>query len=230
MGEGKLSSFIQKVTLGLKAASLLTRVMSHYTKDPTMKIRVLCMVALFGILAGGCSRETEMPNSPDIFLEEFFVLNPSNGQTSVPLNAPIILSFAKPVDRSIVERSLFLISENAMADSLCPVSTTIGHGNMSDAMADSAKQHHLDRYHATSGKFLWNTESTRCTFQPDSLMTPRTSYMLRMNREMTQMFDQRMGSMGMMGGHGTGVMIGEMMFHFFTMDTTGLGGGHSGHH
>ena len=54
--------------------------------------------------------------------------------------------------------------------------------------------------------------------------------MLRMNREMTKMIEQRMGSMGMMGGHGTGMISGEMMFHFFTMDTTSLGSGHNGHH
>lgn len=182
------------------------------------------------VLVAGCANEAAAPISPENNQEDFLALKPADGESSVRLDAPVILTFAKPVDRAAVERGLLLISERAMADSLCPVSQTMDHGNMMGSMVDSSKMHHLDQYHASKGSFTWNTNSTQCMFQPDSLMTPKTSYMLRMNREMTQMIEQRLGSMGMMGGHGTGMMSSEMMFHFFTMDTTGLGNGHNGHH
>lgn len=193
-----------------------------------MSIKYVAMLVV--VFVAGCANEAAAPTSPENNLEDFLAFKPAAGESSVRLDAPVILTFAKPVDRAAVERGFRLISERIMADSLCPVSKSMDHGDMVNSMADSAKMRHLDQYHVTSGTFTWNSESTRCTFQPDSLMTPRTSYMLRMNREMTQMIEQRMGSMGMMGGHGTGMMSGEMMSHFFTIDTTGLGSGHGGHH
>jgi len=171
-----------------------------------------------------------MPDEPELFQESSLVLNPADGAASVRLDAAIELSFSRPMDRAVVQRGLHLIGENAMADSLCPVSQTMGHGSMGNSMIDSSKMRHLDQYHSTRGRLIWNADSTRCTFQPDSMMTPRTLYMIHMDREMTFMMEQRMGKMGMMGGHGSGSMGGEMMFHFFTLDTTKSGSGHSSHH
>lgn len=193
-----------------------------------MRIKYVAIVIAF--LVSACSKETIGPTSPQDAMDSFLALYPSDGETSVRLDAPVILTFTKPVDRATVERGFHLVSEKAMADSICPVSQTMGHGNMTDSMVDTSKMHHLNQYHSSRGRFIWNVEGTRCTFEPDSMMTPRTLYMVHMDREMTQMMEQRLGSMGMMGGHGTGFMSGEMMFHYFTMDTTGSGSGHSGHH
>lgn len=182
------------------------------------------------LLAGGCSKETTMPDQPETLVESFLFLNPADGQTSVRLDAPITLTFARSLDRAVVERGFHLIREKDMADSLCPVSSIVDHGSMMSAMADSATMAHIDRNHTTPGRFLWNADSTGCSFTPDSLLSPQTRYMIHMDREMSQMMEQRVGSMGTMDGHGTGIMSGEMMFHFFTIDTTSSGGGHSGHH
>lgn len=193
-----------------------------------MAIRYISILIVF--LAAGCSKEATMPTSPENTLEEFLALSPTDGETSIRLDAPVVLLFTKPVARAAVERGFHLIGERAMADSTCPISRTMGHGNMMGSMIDSSKMRHLDQYHSTKGKFMWNTDSTRCTFQPDSMMTPRTQYMIHMDREMTQMMEQQRGGMGMTGGHGTGMMSGEMLFHFFTMDTTKSGNSHSQHH
>lgn len=155
---------------------------------------------------------------------------PSDGANGVRLDAQIALTFLKPVEKTVVERDLHLISEREMADSLCPVSKTMAHGNMTMTMMDSGKMHHLDQVHSTRGRFSWNSDSTRCTYAPDSLMTPRTQYMIHLGRDMVEMIERRVGSMEMMSGHGTGMMSSEMMFHFSTMDTTSTGGGHNGHH
>ena len=175
----------------------------------------------------GCSRDslpvTASQQSP-------IVVNPGDGQSGVRLDAGIILTFAEPVDRSVVERDFHLISEWAMADSLCSFSADMNHGNMMTAMSDSTKMHHLDQNHSTRGGFLWNNESTVSTFKPDSMMTPKMQYMIHMGREMVEMMENRVGAMGMMGGHGSGMMSNDMMLHFWTMDTTGTGGGHRGHH
>lgn len=193
-----------------------------------MTMKYVSILIVF--LAVGCSKETAVPTSPQNTLEEFLALNPADGETSIRLDAPVVLIFTKPVARAAVERGFHLISERAMADSTCAFSQTMGHGNMMNAMADSAKMHHLDQYHSTLGRFMWNTDSTRCAFQPDSMMAPRTQYMIHMDRGMTQMMELQRGGMGMMGGHGTGMMSGEMLFHFFTMDATKPGNSHSQHH
>lgn len=181
------------------------------------------------VLAGACSKETTMPDQPETLVQSFLLLNSADGQSSVRLDALITLVFAKSLDRAVVERGFHLISEKAMADSLCPVSSTKDHGNMMSAMADSVTMDHIDRNHTTPGRFLWNADSTGCTFKPDSLLSPQTLYMIHMDRAMTQMMERRVGSMGMTEGHATGMMSGEMMFHFSTIDTTASGSGHDGH-
>lgn len=196
-----------------------------------MSTKYFFVVILFAFAAAGCSKDSDMTSSSGNATESILTLNPVDNATSVRLDAPVTLTFAKSVDRAIVERGFHLISERAMADSLCPVSPMMGHGNMMGSMADSSKMHHLDQYHMTKGKFIWNSDSTQCTFKPDSMMMPKTQYMMHIDRDMTQMMEQRMSGMGMMGGHGTGMMSGEMMLHFTTLDTTQTGGsGHDGHH
>jgi hypothetical protein len=157
-------------------------------------------------------------------------VDPGEGQTGVRLDAGVILSFTEPVDRSVVERDFHLISERAMADSLCPVSNAMSHGNMMISMMDSTKMHHLDLIHSTRGKFVWNADNTQCTFRPDSMMAPKMQYMIHFGPDMVGMMQTTFGGMEMMSGHGSGVMSNEMMRHFSTLDTASTGSGHAGHH
>lgn len=189
----------------------------------------IILSALGGLAFLGCSDKSTSTTEP--FLEQtVFQYSPADGSTDIRLDANVGLWFANPVDRALVERSFQLISEADMADSNCVISTTMNHGSMLDAMADSSMMHHMDQYHSTRGTFVWNTDSTLCTFRPDSLMSPKTQYMIHLGREMTLMLRFRTGSMAMMAGHGAGAMVDDMMFHFATLDTAQQGGGHLGHH
>ena len=89
---------------------------------------------------------------------------------------------------------------------------------------------HLDQIHSTRGRFLWNADSTECTFRPDSMMTSKTQYMIHLGQDMVGMMEARMGEMASMGGHGSGMTSREMILHFVTLDTATSGGGHGGHH
>lgn len=157
-------------------------------------------------------------------------VSPADGAAGVRLDATVILSFAKPVDGAIVQRNLHLMSEVSMSDSLCPNPVMGAHGSMMNIMTDSTLMRHMDQAHSIKGKFSWNSDSTRCYFTPDSMMTPRTLYMIHMGGEMMDMLEQRVGDTSMMTGHGSGMMRKEMMLHFTTLDTTSGGGGHDGHH
>lgn len=156
-------------------------------------------------------------------------MNPADGQANVRVDAAVTFTFARSVDRAVVERTVHLISERAMADSLCPDSSMMSHGGMGNVMMDSSMMRHMGQFHATRGRFTWNGDSTECYLRPDSMMTPRTQYMIHMGPDIMQMMRSRMGDMGMMTGHGSGMMQDDMMLHFATMDTSGTGGGH-GHH
>ncbi len=183
-----------------------------------MKTVMLSIVTLVAAaIIAGCSDRSVSPD--ESFDQAQFTVTPGDGVANVNLDTPIVFTFRKSADRQNVERNFFLISEKGMADSLCPVSTMMSHGNMMTAMSDSSKMHHLDQYHSTRGRFTWNGESTQCTFQPDSLMTSGTHYMIHIGRDMVRMIEQRMGDMGMMGGHGTSIMSSDMMLHFWTNDT-----------
>lgn len=194
---------------------------------------VLSSFVACALIGSGCSKQTTAPTESTKPAGQL-LLSPADGQTNVRLDAPVVLTFAESVDRAIVERGFHLINGSAMADSLCPLPSLMGQGSMMDStastMMDSSTMHHLDQAHSMHGQFTWNTDTTFCTFKPDSLMTPRTQYIMHMDREMTQMMEQRTGSMGTMSGHRTGMMNGEMMFYFSTLDTTSTGKGHMGHH
>jgi hypothetical protein len=196
-----------------------------------MKVITMLIVttALGALILTGCSEKSTSPTETTFDLAQI-ELSPNDGAATVRLDAAIVLSFAKPVDRGSVERGFHLISEKAMADSLCPVSRTMNHGSMSGSMTDESKIGHLGQFHATRGTFSWNSETTQCTFKPNSMMVPKTQYMMYFDGDMTQMMQNRLGSMSMMAGHGAGSMGGEMMFHFTTLDITQQGSGHNGHH
>ncbi|TAK62709.1 MAG: hypothetical protein EPO24_04770 [Bacteroidetes bacterium] len=189
-------------------------------------LSIISLVLLLGI--AGCSDDSSSSMPEDT--QQQFTITPNDGATNIRLDASITLSFAQPVDRAVVQQNFHLISELAMADSLCPVSDSMNHGMMNTAMMDSMKMNHVANQHSTPGTFIWNTESTKCTFQPDSMMMSNMQYMLHMGQEMMQMMNSRMGTMGMMSGHGTGTMSETMMYHFRTMDTSQAGGGHESHH
>ncbi|HLF15216.1 MAG TPA: hypothetical protein VI932_10050 [Bacteroidota bacterium] len=195
-----------------------------------MKTILLCLTAILPILLiAGCSGDDHgsMMTNPG---STNFTIAPADGANGVRLDDGIILTFSKSVDKSVTEGNFHLISERDMADSACPVNMMMGHGDMDMAMGDSSMMDHLVDRHNTGGRFYWNGDSTQCTFQPDSMMQSGMRYMVHMGPEMTRMMEGRMGDMGMMGGHGGGMMNDHMILHFQTIDTTAVGSGHDGHH
>ncbi|MBI5473557.1 MAG: hypothetical protein HY961_14555 [Ignavibacteriae bacterium] len=194
-----------------------------------MKITFIAVLTLAAIALAGCTKDSSSPMTETLPMPNF-TTSPADGQANVRLDAAVTLTFAKPVDRAVVERSFHLISQRDMADSLCPVSDTMGHGMMTAAMMDSMNMNHIMQRHATRGRFVWSSDA-QCTFRPDSMMTPRMQYMMHIGSEMMRMMRDRMEGMnGGMGGHGTSFGGDEMAFHFSTLDTTGGGLGHNGHH
>lgn len=194
-----------------------------------MKTTFLAVIAIGGITLGGCSKDSSPVQAQDALPAALAVI-PADGQTGVRLDAGITLIFAVPVERSTVERNFHLISQGSMPDSLCPDTTMRPHGGMSGVMMDSSMMHHMGQVHSTPGRFTWSADTTMCIFMPHSMMTPRTEYMIHLGQEMMQMMRRRLGNMGMPATHGSGMMQSEMILHFTTMDTSGTGGGHGGHH
>ncbi len=185
----------------------------------------IAAVMIFAVV--GCSKDDHasmMTNSTSPKI----TVTPGDGATNVRLDEGIAFTFEKPVDRGTTERNIHLFSEKDMADSTCPMSTMMGHGMMDSAMTDSMTMNHLISRHSTHGHFQWNSDSTLCTFRPDSMMMAGMRYMIHVGREMMQMMEDRMGNMGMMAGHGSGMMSRDVMYHFQTMPATG--GGHDDHH
>ena len=194
-----------------------------------MKPYMAAIAAAALAVAAGCSIHDGGSMMTDPPASKFTVV-PPDGAAGVRLDAGVILSFAQKVDPAVTEANFHLIPEAGMADSACPVNGTMGHGNMDMAMADSGMMSHLDSAHHAPGRFAWSDDSLECVFRPDSPMLPAMRYMIHMGPEMMTMMEDRMGSMGMMGGHGAGMMAGHMTFHFSTLDTSDGGSGHDGHH
>lgn len=192
-----------------------------------LKLFVIVIVLMSSVI--GCARDASSSMDATEPLQSVIVV-PADGQTNVRLDAVVTIAFAKPVDRTVAERNIHLISERMLADSLCPDSLMMSHGGMGSVMMDSSMMRHMGQVHATQGRFVWDVGNTSCTFAPDSMMSPQTQYMVHMGPEMMQMLRNRMGEMDPMGGHGSGMMQDDMMLHFTTLDTAGTGSGHGGHH
>ena len=188
-----------------------------------MRHSILIAGLLIGGLLVGCSNQSSSMISPTG--ATLVSVSPADGATGVRLDAPLTLTFSAPVDREIVQREVHLISELAIADSVCPDSATMSHPDMAHCMADSAMMRHLDEVHATSGSFSWNAAGTACTFQPGAWMVPTSGYMIHIGRGVTDMMGGSMDEM--MDGHGSGMMSRDLMLHFTTTDTSS---GHDGHH
>jgi hypothetical protein len=184
-------------------------------------MKTLIIFIIVGIIAStiiiGCNKSS--PVSSEATTAPQLSILPSDASSNINVTTNVSLTFSKPVYRTIVTQNLFLISERNISDSLYSMSSMMGHGTMMDVMADSAKMHYLDHYRSMHGTFSWNGDSTQCIFHPDSLLTPNTQYMVHLRSGMVKMMEQQMGSMGMMGNRGTGMMSSEMMFHFTTKDT-----------
>lgn len=207
-----------------------------------MKLKIIVpLLALLSaaVLSAGCSKDKTEVTAP---MAPALSVSPADQTLSVPLDGKIVLTFAKPVDPKTVESGFHLISQSDMADSLCPVAQNMDHGDMNMAMMDTLKMSHLDQIHSVKGTFSWNSDFTQCTFTPDSMMNPNTTYMMHIGKNMMDMMNGMMGNMdgmsgaGMMGGMSGGSsspLPGHMLMHFTTAEvsnTTGTGSGHLGHH
>lgn len=205
-------------------------------KIVTLGLVIISAVVFFA----GCSKDKSGATAPEAAAA--LSITPVDQSQNVPLDQKVVLSFQQAVDTKTVEAGFHLISQKDMADSTCPVSQNMMHGDMNMAMMDTMKMNHLDQMHSIKGKFSWNSEKTQCTFTPDSMMNPNMTYMVHLGKNMMDMMNSTMSGMGnmsgsgMMGGMGSstsGQMPGHMLMHFTTsqvISTTGTGSGHLGHH
>ncbi len=191
-------------------------------------MKALLMAAIAAILATvGCDEATPTDDGASALTS--IQIAPADNALDVATSSGVILTFRQPVNRSIVEKNFRLMNERSYPDSLCPVSSVMGHGSMGSSMMDMQKMAHLDSLHGLRGAFSWNSDSTVCTFRPDSLLLPAMQHMVHVRQEMVDMVEGRMGSMGMMGRTGMGSGTG-MAFHFVTATAAGPGIDHDGHH
>jgi hypothetical protein len=178
---------------------------------------VLSVVLVAGI--AGCSKRTTIVTQPRP--AAVLQVAPVDGATSVRLDAGVELNFGVAVDQAVVENGFHLISESDMAKN-CPDSTMGNHGSMDSIMNNPGMLAHMEDFHATRGRFSWNTAGTICTFAPDILMEPQMRYMMQMNRTMLDM----MSGMGGKMPAGQMTTSGDMVAHFITTTADG----HAGHH
>ncbi len=188
------------------------------------------------VLVNGCknssSPSASMPDNP--VTSGFVTVTPSDNATEVPADRQIVLAFAKPVDRNVVERNFHLISERAMPDSMCGMNGDMSHGSMGSGMMDSLMHGHDMSMSAMTGTFRWTANDTHCVFIPDSLMTSETTYYMHMDTDMLTMMREKMGGTGMQmhsGMMSNDDKNGGMMIRFRTGRAPGQGsGGQESHH
>ncbi len=182
---------------------------------PRTKIFFAGFTALASV-AAGCSFDWSGPVQDSDGPPISFRMIPADNATEVPVDASIILSFSRPVNRDVIELNVHLISELETSDSLCPLASSMTHGSMDTMMANPTTMEHLFERHRTPGVFNWNWLSTDCTFTPHEKLRPRSRYMVHFGGEMTQMMQGGGNHMVQTEGHGTEMMSSGRTFHFWT--------------
>ena len=169
----------------------------------------IAVIGLLALFAAGCSKDTTTNST------QSFTLSPADNQTGVGLSTNVVLSLDKKINPTLVKNNFHLISETALRDSHMPGYSMMNHMTMMSVMDDASMMDYLDSAHSLHGIFMWNSDSTVCTFDPDSMFESRTQYMVHLDQPMIDMMEQPMGSMGMMGQNGTAQGTG-MAFYFTT--------------
>lgn len=200
--------------------------LKNKTKQMKTSIKIFSLSLILPVLLflTGCTRMSSNPHDALSNASANFTITPTDNQAGVSVDQKIQIQFADPVDPLLVENYLHLISEFEFTDSNCRFDSLMNHSNMGMSMRDTSKMNHMDQYHAIGGRFTWSDGNKLCTFTPDSLLKPNTSYMIHIGRGMME--SGYMGGMGDMGGHGGSVPQGHMMLHFKTKESSGNHGHH----
>jgi uncharacterized lipoprotein NlpE involved in copper resistance len=181
----------------------------------TMNILAMAIVALVWVL--GCDNKDDMMQALRV--------SPDDGETNVALNKNVLLSFDTPIARSIIQRNFHLMTTQKMetiADSMMYYMGMMGMMTHDDSVTIYSGMMRMMDSNAMHGTFVWNSDSTECTFDPDSLMMANSQYEIHMGREMIAITGMVAGNWmmsddnhGMMGNAG-GMMHGDMMIYFVT--------------
>ncbi|MBL7960604.1 Ig-like domain-containing protein [bacterium] len=183
-----------------------------------MKMFKISPMVFFGLLwVVGCHDNDDMMQTLKI--------SPNDGETNVALNKNIELDFDTPMARSVVQRNFHMMTTQKMqtiADSMMVYMVMMGMMTHGDSATIYDGMMRMMDNNTMRGTFVWNSDSTRCTFDPDSLMMPGTQYRMHMGREMMTMTGMMQGN-GMMSGdnhemmgNAGGMMHGDRMTYFTT--------------
>lgn len=174
---------------------------------------IVTVASVFTLFTAGCSKE--MATSAEQSSQSF-TLSPADNQTGVSTSSSVVLSLDKKIDPGTVRTNFHVISESSFDDPQMPGHSMMNHMTMMSAMDDESVMEYMDSVHSLSGTFSWNSDSTVCTFDPDSMFAAGTQYMIHFDQPMVNMMEEEMGPMnGMMGTNGSAYRTG-MAFQFTT--------------
>ncbi len=189
-----------------------------------------------GMTALALAMVTLLATCEDEALTARIVTDPANGSENVRTDSDIVLSFNRPVTGYAVENGFHLLPNTTMLvvmDSMLAEVAGAGNMNHQDSLQIYERMLGRMKTQGMGGLFTWNSDSTRCVFDPDSMMGPNTVYAIHMGKDMMTAIGMNHGE-GMISGedHGmmgeaAGMMHGDMVRYFTT------GGpiyGHEAHH
>ncbi len=167
----------------------------------------------------GCNHNDDMMQTIQV--------SPDNGETNIEINKTVALAFDSPMDKSVVQRNFHMMTKQKMqtvSDSMMLYMGMMGMMTHGDSLTIYDGMRRMMGNWMMRGTFTWNSDSTGCTFDPDSLMMANTQYAVHMGREMMKTTDGNMmqgtgmmstGNHGMMGNAG-GMMHDDRMISFTT--------------
>ncbi len=165
-----------------------------------VKSTVLMVILIVAILSG-CDRFGMKDHlGPNTSVWNFLRISPSDKSQNIDLNAPIVLQFASPVERSIVEESFALFSQNDISDEMDNAEQMPKHSDINMAIKTPSTMEHLKKMHSSKGKFIWNEDNTRCEFKTETELQAGTDYYIYMDSKMLDYMKSEMRRNGMITG------------------------------
>lgn len=180
-----------------------------------MELSAMVIIGLLWVLS--CGNNDDMMRA--------FSISPDDGATNVALNKNVILNFDTPMVRSVAQKNFHMMMSSKMqgiSDSMMTYMGMMGMMSHNDSLSIYDGMMRMMDSNTMHGTFMWNSNSTQCTFDPDSLMIANTPYAMHIGREMMTMTGMMQGN-GMMSnenhgimGNAGGMMHGDMMIYFTT--------------
>lgn len=159
----------------------------------------ICLIILGLIQFIGCQQMKHHPTDKEGFsLMDFLSVVPNDGQVVGDTIKNITIEFKQSVNPSILQSSLFIISEQGYDEKDCPLGGSFTKNKLVTWLNHSEAREHIMQHHLVNGYFDWELDNSRCLYFFSSSLKAHNNYFIIISEKAANEFKRMMTSSGML--------------------------------